>query len=272
MTTLVAIVPLGYLDRHGYQYHTETCLGSFAEAVDHVFAICTVPGQTVPLMDNLTILDVPESHFSFVAGELHYDLRRVIMAWQGGLDCAWDEGFDTALLLSVTNYIPVGARAALRHKAETMLLEGDPFDWTYRRLQLGGTLYQSSVRDPYLINLHEGAQMSLQADCIWDSIEGTVGRVYGHYPAFDQEAIVDVPLELTEADLAAKMTFLRNLHEYSSKRPVTYSWEWWQRYYAAKFSGLVATEDPLDEYGRNIAAQTRPDFVSHQIGVLHETA
>lgn len=153
-----------------------------------------------------------------------------------------------------------------------MVSDGLGFEWTYRRLQLGDTLYHSSVRDPYLINLRGGAQMSVTPDCIWDSIEGTVGRVYGHYSAFDQEAVVDLPLELTETDLADKMTFLRNLHEYSAKRPVTYSWAWWQHYYGSKFGELVPTADPLDEYGQAVATATRPDFVSHRIGVRHGSA
>ena len=256
---LAAVVPIGYLDRQGYQYHAETCLRSLGALADQVVVVPSIRDQVIPARRGLTTLDDPALYFEIAGDQPVFDLGRVKANQQAGFEWAAAQGYDAALLMSVNHYVPVTARGVLRQHADDLIRTDLAWAWVYARMQRGNTLYQPHVRLPYLVNLHHAVAVCPAPDAL--RLDGAdMTREYGDYAG--QPALVDTALELTEPDLAAKMTFVRNYREHSANRPATYTWDYYRHYYARKFGNLTASADPLDEYGRAVAERHRSDFIS----------
>jgi hypothetical protein len=268
---LAAIVPIGYLDRHGYQNIHKECIDSIAAFADRVFLVSSVRdpgiyhvGKTVAQHGNEAtwFARTPE-------GNEWFDAFKVMENVNLGAYWAMLDGFDVGICLFVNNYIPEAARAGLRYQCEQVLEATFPtILYYYRRDQLGDQMFSSSVRLPFVVDLRRGAwRFSTDSVVLQDeSHDPIIARMErGTWPERDSAAVVDVQLEMTLDDLRDKMNFIRCYHDLVPKRKPAFEWGYWRRYYIEKFrnkkpAGLV--EDPT---GLAIAAKHREDFVSAEV-------
>ena len=75
-------------------------------------------------------------------------------------------------------------------------------------------------------------------------------------------AVVDVGLELTLPELADRMNWFRCYADLMPKRRPTFDWDYWRKYYVAKFGTKPVGGEVLDSIGQVIADGHRPEFVS----------
>ena len=90
-----------------------------------------------------------------------------------------------------------------------------------------------------------------------------VKTIRGNFQDKNDVMVIDVPFEITLDDLRYKMNFVRCYADELSKRKPTFDWSFWERYYLDKFKDKQPIDLPLDEYGQEIAANTKPEYLSH---------
>jgi len=265
---IAAIVPIGYLDRMGYQHVWYECVGSIASFADHVYLVSSVrePGA-VFTQSNVTLISDEATWFARTPeGAEWFDAYRVMENVNSAAHLAASEGYDVGICLMVNNYVPDGTGKWLRACCEGMLLKGFAFEYLYRQDQLGDQLFSASVRLPFIVNLHL-QYVRFSADSL--EVGGSLGDLYmmerDDFRASDFEAIVDVQLEMTVDDLREKQTFIRNYRDLVPKRPAGWDWDYWRHYYVEKFRQKRRAGTVTDPTGLAIAAKSRPDFVSHEV-------
>ena len=74
---------------------------------------------------------------------------------------------------------------------------------------------------------------------------------------------VDVPFEITLEDLENRLNFVRCYSDVLPKRDPVFDWNYWRLYYLDKLNQKNPSSSPLDGYGRRIANNTKPDYLSH---------
>jgi hypothetical protein len=267
---IAAIVPIGYLDRHGYQHVYRECVGSIAAFADHVFLVQSVREDT-----GARALCEEHGNVSLVSGDATwfgrtpegaewFDAYRVMENVNLGAGIARAEGYDVGICLMVNHYVPEGARAALRQACLEMVAFEAAWTWYYRRDQLASMTFGASVRLPFIVNLELEREWRFSADAL--AVRDEVYRMErGDWPIRDAGAVVDVQLEMTLDDLRGKTEFTRGYHDLLPKRPRGWDWDYWRRYYVEKFRAKRRTGLASDPTGVRIAAASRPDFVSHTV-------
>jgi hypothetical protein len=101
-----------------------------------------------------------------------------------------------------------------------------------------------------------------------DSIRHNVDVIpweYGQWQTHTDEAMVDVPLEMSVEDLADKLNDFRCYHDLMPKRNPVFDWSYWRGYYSHKFGQKSVSGEELSPMGKRIAAISQPHFVSHTV-------
>jgi hypothetical protein len=225
-----------------------------AAGADRVYLVLSCRGdrneiQEEPLPGNVEIVASMATWFARTpSGMEWFDAYRVMENANVGLARAFWDGFDQCVLLMVNWYVPAEAWPALRRPVEA------GWRWLYRKDQLGGQMFHASKRLPWIVDTAAGVRFS--ADGMeylgeWHPWEA------GDFSAHDGEAVVDLQLELSPQQLERKMNFMRCYHDLVPKRPATFEWEYYRRYYAEK-------------YGRKARSEERPVVESAEGYVSHE--
>ena len=253
---MIAIVcPIGRLDRWGYQYHAPFCLRSMAAWADVVYLPVSCRDADLGSITDIPGLEIMNDEKTWFPGD-RFEWSTTVANYNLPFERARTEGHAVILQMSLTSYIPALAHDPLYSKVDALLAAGRSFDWVYRRDQIGAWLTHTAVRQPHLLTTAGAYRWSIVPDSITDG-DRTYRQEYGAWSAFDHEAIVDLPLELTEGDLRDKMAWFRNYEGMSKPRP-PYSWGYWLDYYTKK----IGTR-PLDcQIDNEISRATRDDFIS----------
>ncbi len=264
------ICPIGHLDRMGYQNVAVPCLTSMVEFADEVYLVQSMRGaqKLVDLLERecLHIIADERTWFPRVLDHSQqFSAQKVMENCNIGLEQARSDGYDAAIILFCNNYIPKASREPLKGVIEGMLACGDSWAWYYRMDQLGGKLFHSSVAMPFMVNFHTKPLMRIGLDAITDEVD-TLKMRRCSFGEWDAQAIVDVQLEMTLEDLAAKMTWIKCYSDLVPKRSPVFSWDgYWRKYYVEKFKKKSLSDAPLSPTGQRIAELSQPDFVSHEI-------
>jgi hypothetical protein len=263
---IAVIIPVGWIDRWGYDRYLHECVGSFAERADMTILVGShreTPGvgallaacpRTSFLCDERTWFKQDAS-----GGEV-FDFTLVNAAENLALDEARQAGCDVALQASSNWYVPLPAWVRIAARCAIMLESNAPFAPLYIRYQLGGVLFHCNLMYPWIVNLHRDWRFwpvaSLWGPDSWERME------YGDYSAHDGGAVIDVPLEITVDELAGKCNYFRCYNDLLPKRPKVFDWDYWRKYYVAKFGQKVPSADALQGVGVAVMEKARPDFVS----------
>ena len=116
---------------------------------------------------------------------------------------------------------------------------------------------------PFILNLEVN---TWRCDFVRDGARDDGGQLieaqYGDFRRFTPYAVVDVGLELTLPELADRMNWFRCYADLMPKRRPTFDWDYWRKYYVAKFGTKPVGGEVLDSIGQVIADGHRPEFVS----------
>jgi hypothetical protein len=262
---LAVIIPVGYVDRHGYERNLYECVGSFAAFADQIYlaeSLRDAPGlvELAAYRPNIRIVESDDARFEQDAdGNEVYDYARVVDLLNITLDVARADGCDVAVQVACNWYIPTAVGAQLRAECEAMT---EPWAWLYWRYQLAGQLFHTADRAPWIVNLHPGWRFKLQDRLIGPSGELAPEYEHGDWPERDVAALIDTPLELTVPELADKFNRIKCYQGLVAKRNPVFDWDYWRPYYARRFAAKKRDDATPVEAGRIIMARSTPDMAS----------
>jgi len=266
---LAIIVPVPDLTRFGYGRIAAECIGSMARIADTVLLVGSTryDGPAYKLaaaQDGVRLISNEATWFSRMPeGEEWFDPYKVAENTNLGMSLARDAGYDVAACLMCNQYIPEAQGEGFYHQAWLMLENNIAWSWVYRMDQLGDQLFHSSVRVPFLVNLR-GPALRWSTDSIHDGAMLTTMQ-RGNYAEMDALSVVDVQLEVTREELAAKQNYIRCYSDILPKRKPVFEWGYWFPYYVNKFQKKSPAGTVTDPVGVAIAAKSEPGFVSWQV-------
>ena len=260
--------PVGPLDRYGYQHIYLPVVENLSAFATRIYMCSTTRNRAnvdsllarFPKVEYISSEDTwfdmdsdGNEVFSNKKGEENVNLTLERMR-QDGMDCG--------INICINQYVPERAREPLRQACKDILEAGRPFEWLYKRYQLGNRLFHTDTRLPWILNLQIDNPFVIRADSIHhrDGHERYMIE-HGDFRSKDHVAIVDCPVEMTLQDLEDKMEFVSH---YSELRPVTGHLRDrdYIAYFTQKFSAKIISNERLDPTGLAIAQNSRSDFVS----------
>lgn len=268
---IAIVAPVGELNRYGYHHIAQECIKSMANFADKVFLVSssreTLSGpKDWPRWVNPNVEIISDTRTWFARtpeGTEWFDAYKVLENVNIGVYEARQEGADVVMCLFCNNYIPEAAHEGLRMRCEKVASGEHIWSSYYRKDQLYDRLFSASVSMPFIINSRDIYRFA--ADAITNG-EHIAWMERGDYSEFDNEAVVDVQLEMTLMDLRNKLNFMRCYSDLVPKRKPEFDEGYWLDYYIKKFQ--LKRLDPgqsLDKIGRAIAEKSRSDFVSRYV-------
>ena len=265
---LAIIVPVPDLTRFGYGRIAAECIGSMARIADVVHLMSSTRGDTAWQIarkySNVFLNSNESTWFARTPeGEEWFDPYKVMENTNLMLGRLREAHYDVAACLMCNQYIP---EAGEFYQHCYQMLEKDiPGYWVYRMDQLGNQLFHASVKVPFIINLHSSTSARWSTDATaWD--DGLISRMErGNYTVLDAISVVDVQLEITREELAAKQNYIRCYHDILPKRKPVFEWDYWFPYYVDKFQKKLPAGTVTDPIGLAIAAKSESGFVSQQV-------
>ena len=147
-----------------------------------------------------------------------------------------------------------------------MLTEDRPFEWLYKRIQLGGQLFETDRRVPFIVNLRSAKRCEIVMDGIRNPVTGEIHRnELGNFREKKNVSTVDVPREMTLCELEELRCFIRNYDEINPNVNPTFDWEKDKWIEINKYTHKTFSSDPLSPTGEAIARASKPDYVSQLI-------
>lgn len=271
---IAVLCSTGPLDRYGYQHIYSPVIENLSAFATRVYLYSTTRSR-----ENVDGLLARLSNVEYVSNEATwfdaddsgvkvFKLTKIYDNLNLALEHARRDGMDCSFTISINQYIPENTWDGLRKLCQDMLTTERPFEWFYRRSQLGNRLFHTDTRQPHLFNLQ--IDNPYRHAC-YDAIEHRhthqrhkISRVdsLSNLRAKDHIATVDCPLEMTLQDMADKMDFIRCYSDVNPEAEPNFDWNTYFPYYAKKFSSKIISQDPLDATGKTIARNSRGDFVS----------
>ncbi len=242
----------GNLHRFGYQNVMGPCVKSWAFA-DRIYATASDNKALVP---GAEMISDERTWFEDGRFDIHHIVRNLNLA----IDKARQDGMNVALVLDVNCYVPNGK--ALRKYCQTMLDDDWQYGFTYRADQLGPAMFHTSGKRPRIMNLAYGWQIGCDK-IVLDGNE--ISYDVSDYSDMDDVAFIDCGLEMTVADMAAKMNYIRCYQELVPKRSKEFHWDYWFPYYVAKFRAKKRNGQARGEIAEAIAAAGNESFASWKI-------
>jgi len=272
---IAIVVPIGPLDRFGYQHIYRECIESMANFADQVFLVSTTrevkradnfnwPQDKGIDLENLNIISDSRTWFARTPeGDEWFDAYKVLENVNVGVYAARSEGVDVVMCLFCNNYIPEMAYEGLRARCEKVATGEQATASYYRKDQLYNQMFSASVSMPFIINSRDTYRFA--ADAITNERE-VAWMQRGDFSEFDGEAVVDVQLEVTTRDLREKMNFMRCYSDLVPKRKPEFDEGYWLDYYVKKFQQKkMLLDSNLDKTGQAIARLSQPDFASRYV-------
>jgi hypothetical protein len=266
---LAVIIPVGYVDRHGYQRNLYECVASAASFADHVYlaeSLRDAPGLAAlaAYKSNISIVESDAARFARDSENNDiYDYARVVDLLNVALDTARSDGYNVAIQMACNWYITTKTQRLLRLEVRDLLDRGEPWAWLYWRYQLAGQMFHCGDRAPWVVNLQQGWRFALQDKLV--SLDGTqFAPEYerGEWRERDGHAIIDTPLELTRDELRDKFNRIKCYQGLVPKRNPVFDWDYWGPYYVRRFGAKQRDDRAPVEAGRIIAQRSQADFVS----------
>ncbi len=248
---LAIVCAAGNLHRFGYQNVMGPCVDSWGFA-DRIYAVASDDKAVVP---GAGMISGPQTWF-----EDGFDIFKLVDNMNRGLDRARKDGMDMVVCLDVNCYVPNGQ--AFRNYCEGLWKGKHQFGYTFRADQLGDTLFHCSGKRPRVFNLAYGWRVGCDK-IVLDGNE--VSYEIGDFSEYDDIAFMDCGLEMTVADMAAKMNYIRCYQELVPKRSKEFHWDYWFPYYVAKFRAKKIMGPVNSGYGRRVAEASQPNFASQII-------
>ena len=270
---LAVVCPIGPLDQFGYQYTYSVALESFSLFAEAIYLVASTRSnahveeirqrfpKVIFISNDQTWYKLDE------AGQEVFDIYQWDRNLETGINHAHREAMDAAVVLPINSYVPEAAIPLIEGRIKRMIQEERPYEWVYRRIQLGSKLFVPDAGVPNIINLRIPYPYRVRYDWTESPDGQKIPISYdASYPDAAQEAFVDCPMEMTVDDLRNKMNFTKSYAQINPSALKQFEFHTHVReYYLPKFLRKVVTDDPLDRLGKMISQNSRADFVSQYL-------
>jgi hypothetical protein len=266
------ILPIGDLNKFGYQYISDLIISNLEEFGDHIFAISTSRNNRKDFFSafkKTSFVSNEETWFELVDGCEVFSFEKLIENINLGLSICKERNFDAAVQIHINQYIPESSRIDLKKSIEKMIEEEKKFEWLYKKYQCGQMIFNADTRVPWILNLNVKNPYVYEADAISSrETNETIPIENGNHRKFNKQAITDVFGEFNSEDAKNVHDFTRlgknKLHEktYSSFRFPPFDEESWFKYYQYKFNEKVISKETMDKFGMQILSRRKNNFVS----------
>lgn len=204
---IAGFIPVGPLDRMGYQYISGATLARNAAVLDCLYVLSSTP-QTTSLpytADNIRLISDERSWSATYEG----DEERFNMLEDKNpyflFELAKDDGYDFLINIHINQYFDDFGASGLYDYAAKLLRYGADFGYVWKSYQIGETLCLPDKRLPWLVNLHSTKSMKF----IPDGLEISSSQLYIKSGIFLScpYYIVDVDGLLTEEDCTKRWEY-----------------------------------------------------------------
>ena len=264
------LCPIGPLDRFGYQYNTQPVLRSLTTFGTKVYLCSSTRNRAqidtiLETFPNVEYIAGPETWFpqDEHGDEVHaiFQITRNVTRM---MEHARRDSMDVGISIHISQYVQDRAMEPLCAVAQRMLDDGRPYDWLYKKYQLHDRLFHADVRVPWILNLRIDNPFTFSPDSLTHRDTDERIRIEsGHFRAHDDMSVVDCPMERTPQDLVDFKLFTQFYAELNPDAPTGFDWDYIREYYVRKFNAKTISDEPLDPIGREFAAASRAEFVSH---------
>lgn len=252
MVKIAVICPIGDLNRFGYWRIAQPCLESW-QALGDLYLIHS-SRTAIPFSIKATYLQDERTLMRMIDGAEWFDHRLVADNANLGIDAARLAGCDVAVTICANWYIEQATTQAIAEKCQHMLEEKSRFDFLYRRLQMGGQLFDADLESIALLNIGKVKQDMVKVLVDYIEVDGIpIKSVRGDFADKNREAYIDCEFELTTDELKEKLIDVRNYAEILPKRRGV-DWAYWEHYFRQRAAMLKMSADAPGPIGRHISA------------------
>jgi len=262
------VVPIGHLNKHGYQYTWRECLRSHVAFGHKVYLVQSTRNQTgrTEILDTypgLEFISDADTWFELHDDGEFFNIPQIAENLNRGARAAVDDGMDCLVHVDINSYIP--EPGVLRGRCEEMLVNGGPYIWMYRMDQLADTMFHASTRLANIINL--AFSVEFMADATWIEKCGIIGRKSGDFKEYDSGAIVDVTMEMPLSDMESRQNYIRCYHDRGgmAPSPVFNEGFFWSYTVRRMKTEKKLVGRPMSVTGLLIAHNNEPDFISNEV-------
>lgn len=272
------ILPIGRLDKYGYQYFYKDIVKNHTSFFDEVVVVSNSKYCDPDFFNNqekATLISSPKTWFTENHGQEAFSFTKIVENLNRGLAHLKKKGFDVAMSVHINQYIPMESREGLLNLCREMVAQKRLFEWVYKKYQLVDILFNADTRVPWILNLTIENPYLFYTDSIINSKNKESVKIEsGDFSKYNRCSIVDVFGELTMNDQREKYELtVRELNRLRSEWNIdparhdkqTFDCRKFMDYYQHKMDKKTISKDPLDEFGRIISSRSQPDFISHAL-------
>jgi len=263
------VCPVGPLDRCGYEYNYMTVMESLSSFGARVYLCSSTRNRAnvdslLARFPNVEYISNENTWFDVDGdGNEVFRMAKLESNLNLTLERCRHDGMDCAVQIHINQYIQDRVREPLRQLCRDMLEAGRPFEWLYKKYQLGNRLFHADSRVPWILNLQIDNPFVIRADSIHHRDGSEVYRIeHADFRDKDHVAIVDCPMEMTLQDLADVMNFTRGMSELNPQANPRFDWNVYLPYYVQKYNAKMMSDEPLDATGKAIVGTSRHDLIS----------
>ncbi len=270
------ILPVGRMDRYGYQYKeiNKLIISNLVNFSDHIIVISSYRYADKDLFENycnIEFISNERTWFKLVNGEEIFTMQILSDNSNLAYRKLQEEGLDVAILLSINQYIPKTSEKKLRKSCQNMLEKNMPYIWLYKKYLCGNLLFNADRKLPWIINLTIDNQWKISHDSLIDKKSGEIVKIQtGNFKKYNNQAIIDVPWETTIHDGKEKYEFVIKEYRiinktYNPNDPsnLKFNEDEWIRYSQRKINLKSLAKEELDDVAIQIQKLRKKDFVSH---------
>ena len=269
------ISSVGRNDKYGYQYNefNKLFINNLASFSDHFIVISTSKYSDKELYKHSKIeyISNEKTWFNLENGRELFSFEIFNRNLNYCMQKLKDYGYDIALAISITNYIPKSSIEFLKKHCLKMLRKEESYTHYYKRYLCGNLLFNADIADPFILNLKVDEPWKIGVDSCYNNKTGKIARINsGNFKKFNKMAIVDVPWELTLQDAKEKSEFTiaeyrkqNNTYDPSKPELFQFNEKEWLNYHQFKINRKKLSNDKLDKIGERINELRKENFISH---------
>jgi len=269
------VLPVGRLDKYGYQYFYQDVIENLYSFTNHLYILSVskynkMIEEVIKFYPNINFYN--HADYQLLSDENDnevFDIKKLILRTNIGIQQCQEVGLDCCIIIHINQYIPSFSRDGLLKYCEYIMENNLEFGWLYKRYQVADKLFHADTRVPWIINLKVNTQYRFQSDSIVNSNGYGYTLEHGDFRQHNNISIVDVFMDMTVEDLKDKINFVKNYSNLESLKGRSVIDRFDETYhlslYQKKINKKIISDDLLDETGLKIYSKTKDHFLSRAL-------
>ena len=268
---IASLLPIGPLDRFGYQHAADVVIRNHCDFFDKVYVIASsrmvaslpyASPKIVFVQDDRSLFALdPRGNEMLDFPKLNENVNRV-------KDMALADGCELAAEIHINQYVPARNFGSLRAHCQAILDAGKPYGLLYKAYQYHDRVYFPSHRLPWIVNLRDhGPRLAFESDSLF--VDGQLQKIEdGRYASAADVSVMDIMGCYTVQDDREKFDYYTKvLNKTYGKEGVAmeYSAEDYFKYHKHKLLAKRPHPIGLCDYGREVLARYPADSVGEAL-------